>query len=146
MEIVCKLYANELSYATVKAATAIIQDTRRLRKDGTFPVKLRVTYNREQKYYSTPHSLSIADFEKAQGNRPRNEFKDIALRLQAIERKAADIIKDLPLFSWVTFERHFLGKNAASSLLSEAFKQYADELRKEGRIGTAVSYECAQSS
>ena len=130
----------------MRASTAIIQDTRRPKKDGTFPIKLRVTHNREQKYFTTPVSLRIEDFEKAQGTRPRNEFKDIALRLQAIERKAADIVKDLPLFTWLTFERLFLGNNAAGSSLSDAFERYAKELRTEGRIGTAVSYECAKSS
>lgn len=130
----------------MRASTAIVQDTRRPKKDGTFPIKLRVTLDREQKYYTTPLSLTIEDFEKTQGARPRNEFKDISLRLQAIESKAAGIVQQLPLFTWLTFEKFFLGNTAAGSSLTDAFTQYAKELRTEGRIGTAVSYECARSS
>ncbi|MDB5248342.1 MAG: recombinase XerD [Segetibacter sp.] len=130
----------------MKVTTAIIHDTRRQIKDGTYPVKLRITYSREQKYYPTPYSLSIEDFEKTQGNRPRQEFKDISLRLQASEKKANDIIKDLPIFKWELFEKQYLTTKIGSNTLNEAFSKQSEDFRKEGRIGTAVSYECAQSS
>jgi len=35
------------------ATTAILLDQRFPKRDGTYPVKLRITYNRKQKYYST---------------------------------------------------------------------------------------------
>src|SRR3982751_6166081 len=93
------MQTNYLAY-TMRATTAIILDTRRQLKNGTYPVKLRITHNREQKYYSTAFNLTKEDFEKCQGGKPRQDFKDISLKLQAIERKAADIIKDLELFTW----------------------------------------------
>jgi integrase/recombinase XerD len=42
---------------------AIIQDTRREKKDNKYPVKLRVTYNREAKYYPTNIDLTKDEFK-----------------------------------------------------------------------------------
>lgn len=130
----------------MKATTAIIHYTRRLRKDGTYPVKLRITHNRQQRYYNTSHNLTEADFEKTQGERPRGDFKDIALKLQKAERKANQVIEDLPVFTWKSFKKLFIDNRPIKGLISEAFQDYAKELRVAGRIGTAVSYECANSS
>ncbi len=44
--------------------TAIILDTRRVKKDGAFPVKVRVTFERKQRYYPTPYNLTEAEFKK----------------------------------------------------------------------------------
>lgn len=130
----------------MRSKTAIIQDTRRQRNDGTYPVKLRVTYNREQKYYPTDYSLTAEDFEKAQGTKPRNSHKDVSLKLQACERKASVIIEALPLFTWQDFEKHYLGNKSVRALLADAFGDYIKELKEAGRIGTALSYECANGS
>jgi len=130
----------------MKATTAIIHDTRRQRKDGTFPVKLRITFNREQKYYPTFFSLSIEDFEKVKGVKPRNDYKDISLKLNEAERKASKIIESLTVFTWQSFEKSYLNNKVATSSLNQMFENYSKELREQGRIGTAVSYECAKSS
>jgi integrase/recombinase XerD len=143
MQIVCKFRP---TFMYMKATTALIQDVRRLKKDGTYPVKLRITHNREQKYYPTAFSLTKEDFEKAQGSKPRNEHKDISLKLQSNEKKASDIIKGLQLFTWQGFEKHYLKDKVATSTLNHVFDAHIATLRAEGRIGTAVSYECAQSS
>ena len=68
----------------LQATTAIILDKRRLRQDGTYPVKLRVTHDRKQRYYSTKISLTESDFERVMGLRPRKEFKEVRIRLQAV--------------------------------------------------------------
>ena len=40
------------------AKTATVLDTRKIKKDNTYPVKLRVTFERKQKYYPTPYDLT----------------------------------------------------------------------------------------
>lgn len=128
------------------ATTAIFFDKYHLKADGKGAITIRVTYERKKKYYPTPISLTVADFEKVMGAKPREPFKSISLQLQAFENKAADIINTLPIFSWKTFEKHYLTNRAAKDTISQAFKDYSTELREAGRIGTAVSYECAESS
>ncbi|KAA5536745.1 hypothetical protein F0919_03480 [Taibaiella lutea] len=46
------------------AITLIILDQRRLKKGGTYPIKLRLTFNREQRYYKTPYNQSPDEFLK----------------------------------------------------------------------------------
>ena len=46
----------------MKPTTIIILDTRRPKKAGKFPVKLRVTYRRNQRYYSIDKDLSKDEF------------------------------------------------------------------------------------
>lgn len=128
------------------ATTAIVQDTRRTKKNGTYPVKLRITFNREQKYYLTPYNLTIPDFEKVQGTKPRNEFKETALWLQSFEKKAADIIHELPQFSWMAFEKKFLNRRTQWHDVFAFFESYIDGLKEDGRISYAENYETARNT
>lgn len=133
--------------ASQKATTSIFIDKYHPKAGGLCSISVRVTFERKKKYYPTPVSLTVSDFEKTQGTKPRDPYKGIALQLQAFEKKAADIInKDLPVFTWKAFEKHYLTNRGAKDTLNLAFADYASELREAERIGTAVSYECAQSS
>jgi integrase/recombinase XerD len=130
-----------------KATTSIFIDKYHPKAGGLCAVSIRVTFERKKKYYPTSISLTVSDFEKAKGAKPREPYKAIALQLQAFEKKAADIInKDLPMFTWKAFERHYLTNRGAKNTLNHAFTDYAKELREAERIGTAVSYEAAHSS
>ena len=84
----------------VNVTTAMVLDTRRSKKDGTFPVKLRVTFERSQKYYATGVSLTKDDYEKLISPKPRGELKDIKLFLNSIEEKAIDTINSIEDFSF----------------------------------------------
>ncbi len=150
MQIVCKCFLFAYKYkqkmdVIVKAATVI--DTRRIKQDGTYPVKLRLTSERKQQYYPTPYDLTKEDFEKIMfGKRLNEKEKTLKKQIAAFENKAADIINTLPIFSWKVFEKHYLTNKAAKDTISQAFKDYSTDLREAERIGTAVSYECAESS
>ena len=128
------------------ATTSLFIDKYHPKADGKCAISIRITFERKKKYYPTGINLAISDFEKAQGEKPRKEFKKLALKLQAFEKKAADIIEVLPAFTFKAFEKHYFTNRGAKGTLNEAFASYAAELREAGRIGTAVSYECAQNS
>jgi site-specific recombinase XerD len=130
---------------TVKTAT--ILDTRKIKMDHTYPVKLRVTFERKQQYYSTPYNFTDNDFERIMfGKKLSEDEKVLKKKITAFENKAIDIINNLPFFTWQLFEKHYLINRGAKDSINFAFSEYATELRKTGRIGTAVSYECAQNS
>lgn len=114
--------------------------------DGKCAISVRVTFDRKRRYYPTGISLTVSAFEKTQGEKPRNDYKKLALKLQAFEKKASDIIETLPAFTFKAFERHYFTNRATKDTINTAFANYAADLRKEGRIGTAVSHECAQTS
>lgn len=127
--------------------TCTLLDTRRKKNDNSYPVKLRVTFDRKQKYYATPYDLGEDEFKRVMfGQRLSEDDKTLKKRISAFENKATDIIKDIPVFSWKIFEKYYLANRGTKNTISQAFKDYAKELREAGRIGTAVSYECAQSS
>lgn len=128
------------------ATTTIFFDKYHPKADGTHSVKVRVTFDRKSLYYQTGISLTEADFKKAMGEKPRGEYKEIALKLQAFENKAADIIKALPVFSFASFEKLYFSNRATKGTIDGAFSNYIDHLKENGRIGTVVTYECAQKS
>lgn len=129
-----------------KATSSIILDQRRMLKDGTYPVKIRITFQRKQVYYSTPFHLTPTDFEKTQGKRPRHPFDTIAESLKKFKDTADDIIKELHGFTWIDFEKNYLSNKGARDVVSLAFTERINQLRTAGQISTAVSYECAQKS
>lgn len=129
------------------AKTAIILDTRNIKKDNTYPVKLRVTFERKQKYYSIPFNYSVNDFERIMFGKRLSEKEKINKQIiSSYENKAVTIIQSIALFTWKVFEKKYYINEGAKDRIQFAFTEYANELRAAARIGTAVSYECAQRS
>ena len=137
---------------TMNVNTNIILETRKPRSDGKYPVKLRLTYKRERHYYTLRNKkgesiyLSESDFEKVMGDRPREDFKKLRLTLNSHEEKAVKDIESLPVFTFEKFERKYFDKTENKSDIISALKSKAQLLRSEGRISTAVSYECSINS
>jgi integrase/recombinase XerD len=128
------------------ASTSIFIDRYHPKAGGKCAVTIRVTAERKKKYYPTDISLTVPEYEKVMGDKPRNEYKEYALKLQAFEKRAADIIKNLPIFSFEAFEKQYFTNRRSKETLDGAFSGYIGLLKDEGRIGTAVTYECAQKS
>src|SRR5690349_12399593 len=128
------------------ASTAIFIDRYHPKVGGKCAVTVRVTFERKKRYYPTNITLTEQEFEKVMGDKPRNEFKEYALKLQACEKRAADIIKNLPVFSFEAFEKQYLTNRRSKETLDGAFTGYIEYLKADNRIGTAVTYECAQKS
>ena len=53
--------------------STILLDKRFQRKDGSYPVKLRITFNRQQKYYSVGKHLSEVEWEQVKENDPKDK-------------------------------------------------------------------------
>ncbi len=129
-----------------KVTTAIILDTRKKRKTGLFPVTLRVTYMRKQKYYVMGYHYTPEEFEKVIGPKPRNKYKEAKMKLLKMEEKAIRVIESLPEFSFYAFEEAFFKKSTSSNLVFDAFEKTIIRLKGEGRVGTADSYKCSYNS
>ena len=131
--------------ASIKTAT--ILDTRKLKKDNTYPVKLRITFERKQLYYPTPYNFTKLEFNKVMnGGRQTENEKKIKKKIEAFETKAVSIIEDLPYFTWQNFEKKYLANRAAKNTIKAAYEERIKTLRDAGQIGTAVSYECGINS
>ncbi len=130
----------------IGVTTAVVHDTRVKRTDGTYAVKLRVTYNREQKYYPVNVHLTKEDWARTQSEKPRNEFKEHKLYFSRIEQRALDIIKELQPFSFEGFEKKFDQRVDRTKDVLTYLDNYIKQLSKDNRSGTADSYQCAYNS
>ena len=125
---------------------AIIQDTRREKKDKKFPLKLRVTYNREAKYYTTRFDLTKEEFANVCSKRPIDTFLDIKAELTEIETNVNSIVKSLKPFSFAGFERKFIENPITKDLLKSLFTNIINRLNKQDRLGTATAYQTCYNS
>ncbi|MGV3538383.1 MAG: phage integrase SAM-like domain-containing protein [Rufibacter sp.] len=118
-----------------------IQDTRRPDKSGLYPVRIRVTYKREQKYYSTGKALSVEDWERLPNTKNRT-LQEIRSEIQVAADKVKSGVKDLvkhDLFSFDTLNKR-LG-NAVGDTVNTAFKARIADLSTKGKVSTSDWYK-----
>ena len=128
--------------AMIGATTAIVQDTRIQKKDGTYAIKLRITFNREQKYYVTGKHLSKENWQSLKsGKHRKKELKEMAIYLSTIENKAVKIIDSMDHFSFSGFENQFNAKQSSKSDVSDALRIRHKKLQESNRISTAITYQ-----
>src|SRR5688572_4606843 len=90
----------------------LILDTRRMKlKSKSYPVKLRVTYQREPIDYQTVFDLSKEEYERLSAPRLNTRLQEIKDKLKGIQRSAEDFINELDMFSFYEFERDFISNN-----------------------------------
>jgi integrase/recombinase XerD len=129
------------------AEASIYLDKLRPKKNGKCSVKIRVSFNRKRKYFSTGIDLSPDDFENTFfGKRKTAIQKTNKIKVEYFETKATDVIKNLAVFTFQAFEETFLEQRNVQNSVSFAFEKYINQLRQENRLGTAISYEYALKS
>lgn len=122
-----------------KVSTSIVLFKKRAKNNGTFPVKLRVTYNRNQRYFGIDtkervYEFTPKEFEKITAPKPRGEYKDIQLEFSIIEEKARKIIEKLPEFSFDNFKTLWGIKGASSNIIAfydEYYKMLDGEQKQQ---------------
>ncbi len=130
-----------------KPITSIYLDTRRIKKDDTYPVKLRVTFQRKRKYYTIlKESLSPDDFNKIMGDKPRGNFRTIRYKLDEAKHDSDEVIKNLKSFSFDKFEQEFFKNSRTPDDVFSYYDAYIAEVKSEGRINTAESYTYSKKS
>jgi len=143
------------------ALTEIILEKRKANKKGLHPVKLRVTYRiiqgkdgtTKRKYYTLTGLDKKSLYMDQAGFDAMNEdkkSKKLKVHLNALEEKAIDIIDDLDKkkipFSFPVFEEVYFSKPKDDNDLFSILQSMAKEKRDEGKISTAVAYECTIKS
>jgi len=131
----------------IGATTAITQDTRVQKKDGTYALKLRITFNREQKYYLTGKYLTKQEWQTLKNGKHRNKkLKELDVFLSTIEAKAVKIIDNMSSFTFPEFQAEFNTKPITKTCVLDALKARYKKLFDENRFSTANSYLNAASS
>jgi len=134
----------------------ILLDTRRIKqKTSRYPVKLRVTFGKEQKLYPVNIDLTTEEFNLVENPCDVPKIAAVAFKRQLIEWrmkcdsirvKADKIINSLPDFTFLQLEKR-LYKNAQSS--TDVYQYYAETINKKrsnAKIGTAGNYQSNMNS
>lgn len=90
---------------------AIILDTRRIKQNKKYPVKLRVNYLRVSNYYPTIFDLSQDEYDKLGAPRISAELQKVRKDLKSIESDAESLIGKLEPFTFSEFEKRFVVSN-----------------------------------
>jgi hypothetical protein len=118
-------------------------DNRRETKSGAYPVKIRVTYKRDRKYYSTGKNLTVLEWERLDKTK-NTDLLCIKKDLQYSYEKVRDTVQSLESEGKFSFDalNTQLGKCVNESL-NAAFQAKIDNLVETGAIGNSITYSCS---
>lgn len=118
----------------------------RVKDSGKYPVKLRIIHNRQHKDYSIGVDLTEEEFEQACKSVPPKHLRNEATVMQNVEVKARLILSKLAVFTFQKFETEFNGQTKDAADIFPFFDDYIQDLKAEGRIKTAISYQTAANA
>ena len=125
---------------------SIVLDKRRIKENGTFPVKLRVFSKslKKDKRYPLDIDLTADKFEAIWIN-PENKSlrgtnKEIRLKLQAIETRANNEARELTIFDFGKFETKFFRKSSDKNNLKYHFDLVIQKNLNNNKVSTAESF------
>ena len=128
------------SYSKDGITVAAMIDTGHPKKSGRYPVKIRVTYNRDRRYYSTGKDMTPEEWEALPTTKARTLAavrKDIESSYQIV-RSAVEELASSGAFSLDALNNRL--KGAASDTVNTAFRAKMDQLEHAGRVGSMVVY------
>lgn len=151
------------------ATISIYLDTRILKTDNVYPVKLRATYLRERVYLgikkelvnnvlngsklekfrfdgSGNYSIDKSIFEKAMNPKVTGILKELQIVFKGIELDAQKIADSLDPFTFDAFKSRLGKLRNTKNLVFFQFDALVSELKAADRIGTAISYNNAATS
>ena len=128
---------------------SIFIDTRREKSNKKYPVKLRVyaTQLRKQKFYPTIFEFTKKEFASIwETQKPREEYKDTRLEMQALDNLANKTAKLLKPFSFEQFEKKLFRKSGEGENVFYQYQQIIEKNEKFERYGNASNYAMSLKS
>ncbi|WP_407524591.1 site-specific integrase [Lacibacter sp. MH-610] len=124
----------------------LILDNRKKREDDVYPLKLRVTCNRLQKYYSTGFKYTYEKFDLVMRDNPPKQLRADRVEIEELVLKARRIMRELKTFSFSAFEKQFRNDLKPQYGIFELYEKVIKGKMESGAIGTAVNYRCSLNS
>ncbi len=121
----------------------IVPDTRRKKYEDRFPIKLRITFKGERKYYGTGYDANQEEWDKINSAAASGELRKAKVELGSIEKRAQKTVESISPFSFKQFEKEFFEQRIRYESLKSAFDAYIDQLKTNEQWGTATSYQTA---
>lgn len=138
-----------------KPTLRIKLDIRSVKKSGLYPVKLRVTFKKDQRYYVVGIDLSKDDFElmptidnvgKSINIKRKRALQESKIICDGFIVLANQAINKMTSFSFRVFEKRFLSNQHTTESVFVYYDNIIHQLRKDGRIGTASNYNTSMNS
>ncbi len=139
----------------------VVADFTHMLSANVAPIRLRITHKRKRRYWTLndldgePMKTDLGSNKEFQDFRIKNQksrnLKEYKAYLSDIEASARNIVKNILRengeFTFDAFKEKWTGKsNIKEGDLISSLEEYAQILRKEGRIGTANTYVTAAKS
>lgn len=127
---------------------SIYFDKRRSNNEGRFPVKLRVYFRNQTRYYPAGLHLTESEFEQSYltATPKGNNNKELKLKLQSLETRANTVKDKIGVFTFEKFEKKLLRPEGAANNVFYYYSQVIAQLQKEERLTTASNYDLSAKS
>ncbi|MGB0431595.1 MAG: phage integrase SAM-like domain and Arm DNA-binding domain-containing protein, partial [Bacteroidia bacterium] len=121
----------------------------KLKKDGTYPVGIRVVHDRRNRFYSIGRTLTPDAFKLFTDGSKKKEVKEFKKFADTFLKTANEAIESLgDDFTFERFKPIFKGevKGLRNTDVFTYFQSHIDEIKEQGRFGTARNYQCGLDS
>ena len=130
-----------MNYAKDGVTVTPVIDTSHPKKNGRFPVRIRVTYRRKLYYYTTGKDLTPEEWSALSTTKARAMVsirKDIESSYQIV-RSAVEDLTTAGAFTFDTLNNRL--KGATSDTVNTAFRAKISAFNQQGQVGTATVYD-----
>jgi len=116
-------------------------------KNGLYPIYLRVTINRKSKFYSTPFTCKLTEWNESQGEFKSKFSNALSFNktLRGLKDKATDVIsaleKEYETYNLVLFDKYFAKKDHDGIGFNELFKKEIKTFYENQQVKYAISMQ-----
>lgn len=120
--------------------------TRYKRKDGKFPVKVRIGFLRKSKDFKTPLYLTEDEYQQVILPKTSKQYQQLKLRFDTLKAKLIEIMNSIENFSYQVFEDKFYNKTKKASDVYSIFDELISSLSNSGHYTNSTVYNTAKNS
>jgi len=111
----------------MSVSIAVVLDTRRIKKSGKYPVKLRVIVNRKPCLFPTIYELTEMDYNKLEAPRVSESLQHIRNDLRQIDAEARTLSAKIIPFNLKEFEEEYIKSNPLFKQRSRKVQPFTTE-------------------
>ena len=129
-----------MQYSKDGITVAVVLDKYKPKRNGLYPVRIRVTYRRQRQYYPTGKDLTLEQWERMPSTRNRDlkAIRESIANSFDIVRQNVDDLASIAGFSFEALNTRL--KSGATDTINTAFRAKIADLNEQNRVGNAIVY------
>lgn len=129
-----------MQYSKDGITVAVVLDKYKPKRNGLYPVRIRVTYRRQRQYYPTGKDLTLEQWERIPltRNRDLKTIRESIANSFDIVRQNVDELASIAEFSFEALNTRL--KSGATDTINTAFRAKIADLNEQNRVGNAIVY------